>query len=429
MSNSLRQFGDNTFSSLKTRNYRLYYIGQVISTSGTFMQSVAQAWLVLELSHSGTVLGTVTALQYLPVLFLSPVGGVIADRFSKRKLLFLTQSAFGIIAILLGVLVLTGAVRIWMVEVFALCFGLINTLDNPTRQSFVVEMVGEHDLRNAVTLYSSLVNLARIIGPSLAAIIIATVQLAPCFILNGLSYGAVVLMLAVMRADELHTLPPAPRARGQLAAGFRYVLSTPILRDVLIMLALVGTFTFEFQVSLPLIAQFTFHGDATSYAALTSAMGIGAVAGGLVTAGQKRTSPHMLIKGAFYFGIATLLAAFMPNLALAVLAMLVVGVCSIYFTSIGNSVLQLESAPQMRGRVMAFWSIAFLGSTTIGGPVVGWIGEHVDPRWGLAIGGLAAIAAAVVGFLTLRHTRPRTRAPDQVISTAESTAERDVRVP
>lgn len=429
MSNSLRQFGDNTFSSLRTRNYRLYYIGQVISTSGTFMQSVAQAWLVLELSHSGTVLGTVTALQYLPVLFLSPIGGVIADRFSKRKLLFLTQSAFGIIAILLGVLVLTGQVRIWMVEVFALCYGLINTIDNPTRQSFVVEMVGERDLRNAVTLYSSLVNLARIIGPSIAAVIIATVQLAPCFILNGLSYGAVVLMLVVMRADELHTPPPVPRARGQLAAGFRYVTSTPILRDVLIMLALVGTFTFEFQVSLPLIAQFTFHGDATSYAALTSAMGIGAVAGGLVAAGQKRTSPHMLIKGALYFGVAILLAAFMPNLALAVLAMLVVGVCSIYFTSIGNSILQLESAPQMRGRVMAFWSIAFLGSTTIGGPVVGWIGEHVDPRWGLAIGGLAALAAGGFGFLTLRHTRPRTRAPDQIISTAESTAERDVRVP
>lgn len=429
MSNSLRQFGNDTFSSLRVRNYRLYYIGQVISTSGTFMQSVAQAWLVLQLSDSGTALGLVTALQYLPVLLFSPFGGVIADRFSKRKLLFLTQSSFGIIAIILGVLVVTGLVRLWMVEVFALCFGLINTIDNPTRQSFVVEMVGERELRNAVTLYSSLVNLARVIGPSLAGLIIAAIGLAPCFILNGLSYGAVVIMLAVMRVEELRTPPPSPRMRGQLAAGFRYVMSTPVLRDVLVMLAIVGTFTFEFQVSLPLIAQFTFHGDASSLAALMAAMGMGAIAGGLLTAGQKKTSPHMLIMGALFFGLTAVLAAFMPSLPLAVLAMVFVGFCSIYFTSIGNSVLQLESAPQMRGRVMAFWSIAFLGSTTVGGPIVGWVGEYIDPRWGLAVGGIAAITAAVFGFITLRHTRPGARVPVQALPTAQSPAEQDVRVP
>ncbi len=429
MSNFLLRFGTQTFSSLRTRNYRLYYIGQVISTSGTFMQSVAQAWLVLQLSNSGTALGLVTALQYLPVLFLSPVGGVIADRFSKRRLLYLTQSSFGIIAIILGVLVLTGLVRLWMVEVFALCFGLINTIDNPTRQSFVVEMVGERELRNAVTLYSSLVNLARVIGPSLAGLFISVIGLAPCFILNGLSYGAVVLMLGIMRAEELRTAPPTTRMRGQLVAGLRYVLSTPVLRNVLIMLAIVGTFTFEFQVSLPLLAQFTFHGDASSLAALMAAMGMGAVGGGLLTASQKTTSPHMLIMGAFFFGLTAAVAAFMPNLLLAVLAMVLVGLCSIYFTSIGNSVLQLESAPQMRGRVMAFWSIAFLGSTTIGGPVVGWIGEHVDPRWGLAVGGIAAITAAAFGFSTLRHMRPGATAPEQVLATAQSKAEQDIRVP
>ncbi len=429
MSNLLRQFGNDTFSSLRVRNYRLYYIGQVISTSGTFMQSVAQAWLVLQLSHSGTALGLVTALQYLPVLFLSPFGGVIADRFPKRKLLYLTQSAFGIIAIILGVLVLTGLVQLWMVEVFALCFGLINTIDNPTRQSFVVEMVGERELRNAVTLYSSLVNLARIVGPSLAGLLIAAIGLAPCFILNGLSYAAVVIMLAVMRAAELRTPPPSPRMRGQLVAGFRYVMSMPVLRDVLVMLAIVGTFTFEFQVSLPLMAQFTFHGDAASLAALMAAMGMGAVAGGLLTASQKKTSPHMLIMGALFFGLTTVLAAFMPSLPLAVLAMVGVGVCSIYFTSIGNSVLQLESAPQMRGRVMAFWSIAFLGSTTVGGPIVGWIGEHIDPRWGLAVGGIAAITAAVFGYITLRQTRPGATMPAPAVTKPKSTAEQDVRLP
>ncbi len=423
VSNSFKQFSQNTFSSLQIRNYRLYYIGQIISTSGTFMQSVAQAWLVLQLSNSGTALGVVTALQYLPVMFLSPIGGVIADRYSKRKLLYLTQSAYGVQALILGLLVLTGWVRLWMVDLLALSYGLITTLDNPTRQSFVVEMVGERLLRNAVTLYSSLVNLARVIGPAIAGLLIATIALAPCFIINGLSYAAVIIMLAAMRARDLRASPPLPHAKGQLREGFRYVASTPALRNILIMMALIGTFTFEFQVSLPLIAQFTFHGNAESYAALTSAMGIGAVIGGLMTAGQKNTSTRTLVLAALLFGVTTLLAALMPSLVLAVLAMVLVGFFSIYFTSLGNSILQLESAAQMRGRVMAFWAIAFLGSTTVGGPIVGWIGETVGPRWGLAVGGLAAVAAGALGSFTLRHVRPARTAPAAVVSQAES--ERD----
>jgi MFS family permease len=425
---ALGQYANNTFSSLRIRNYRLYYIGQIVSTSGTFMQSVAQAWLVLQLSNSGTALGLVMALQYLPVLFLGPYGGVIADRFSKRKLLFFTQSTFGILALGLGILVLTGLVRLWMVDAFALCYGLINTIDNPTRQSFVVEMVGEKQLRNAVTLYSSLVNLARVIGPSIAGVLIATIALAPCFILNGLSYAAVVIMLASMHTSELRTPLPTPRARGQLRAGFRYVASMPVLRNVLLMLAIIGTFTFEFQVSLPLIAQFTFHGDARSYAALLAGMGIGAVVGGLITAGQKKISTHLLVMAAFFFGFTTLVASAMPTLILAVLAMVLVGVCSISFTSLGNSILQLESAPHMRGRVMALWSVAFLGSTAIGGPIVGWIGESINPRWGLAVGGLAAVIAAVFGLLTLRHVSPPQSETNTEVNTTDSTAERNIRV-
>jgi MFS family permease len=424
---SLRRYSNSTFSSLKVRNYRLYYMGQVISTSGTFMQSLAQAWLVLQLTNSGTALGIVTALQYLPVLFLGPYGGVIADRFSKRNLLYFTQTTFGILALILGVLVATGWVQLWMVDVLAFAYGLINAIDNPTRQSFVVEMVGEDEIRNAVTLYSSLVNLARVLGPTLAGILIATVALAPCFIINGLSYAAVVIMLFMMHSDELHTPVPVARARGQLVAGFRYVMSTPILRNVLLMLAIIGTLTFEFQVSLPLIAQFTFHGNAESYAALTAAMGIGAVLGGLITAGQKKTSIRTLIIAAFFFGLTTLLAAMMPTIILAILALVLVGVFSIYFTSLGNSILQLESAPQMRGRVMAFWSIAFLGSTTIGGPIVGWIGEW-EPRWGLAVGGLAAIIAAGLGAIALRRTPTSTGAPGTRAST-EPVVEQKVRVP
>jgi MFS family permease len=423
MSNSLRQFSQNTFSSLQVRNYRLYYIGQIISTSGTFMQSVAQAWLVLQLTNSGTALGVVTALQYLPVLFLSPIGGVLADRYPKRTLLYLTQSALGILALILGALVLTGLVQLWMVDVLAFCYGLVTTVDNPTRQSFVVEMVGEEHLRNAVTLYSSLVNLARVIGPAIAGFLIATIALAPCFIINGLSYAAVVIMLLAMRARELRAAPVIPRAKGQLREGFRYVASTPVVRDVLIMMALIGTFTFEFQVSLPLIAQFTFHGNAESYAALTSAMGLGAVVGGLMTAGHKNTSPQLLVLAALLFGLTTLLAAVMPNLILAVLAMVVVGFFSIYFTSLGNSILQLESAPQMRGRVMAFWAVAFLGSTTVGGPIVGSIGETVGPRWGLAVGGLAAVVAAALGLIRLGRVRSGRLAPAAVVSTAEPGAD------
>jgi MFS family permease len=398
---TFNSFGDRTFSSLRVRNYRLYFIGQIISTSGTFMQSIAQAWLVLKLTNSGTALGLVAALQNLPILLLAPWGGVIADRFPKRKLLYLTQSAFGILALVLGVFVLTGRVRLWMVYLLALVFGLINVIDNPTRQSFVVEMVGENQLKNAVTLYSSMINLARIIGPSIAGLLIVTVGLGLCYMLNGFSYAAVVIMLFAMHADELRPPPRLERAKGQISAGFRYVISTPILRDVLIIMAVIGTLTYEFQVSLPLLAEFTFHSNATGYAALSAALGLGAVVGGLATASRKTTSFNILVGASFLFGLAALLASLMPSLPLAVAAMVLVGVCSIVFSSTGNTILQLQSDPQMRGRVMALWSIAFLGSTTIGGPVIGFIGQNADARWGLAAGGLAALVAGVYGVVAL----------------------------
>ncbi len=402
LSYSLKKFSRETFSSLKIRNYRLYYIGQIISTSGTFMQSVAQAWLVLSLTHSGPALGIVTALQYVPILFLAPYGGVAADRFSKRTILYITQSGAGILALILGVLVATGHVTLWSVYVLAFCLGIINVFDNPTRQTFVIEMVGEDELRNAVTLSSSLVNLSRVIGPAIAGGLIATVGLAPCFILNGISYAAVVIMLALMRAGELRTAPPLPRTKGQLREGFRYVVSTPVLRNILLMMALIGTLTFEFQVSLPLIAQFTFNGDAQSYALLTAGLGIGAVIGGLLIASQKKFVPYKLVRASLLFGLTVLGAAFMPSLLLTGVVLVLVGICMISFTSLGNSILQLESSPQMRGRVMSFWSIAFLGSTTFGGPIVGWFAQIAGPRWGLALGGIAALSAALLGELTLR---------------------------
>jgi MFS family permease len=403
---SLRQISRETFSSLHIRNYRLYYIGQIISTSGTFMQSVAQAWLVLKLTNSGTALGIATALQYVPILFLGPYGGVIADRFSKRKILYFTQALSGLLALVLGVLVATGLVRVWMVYLLAFLLGLVTVFDNPTRQTFYIELVGPEHLRNAVTLYSTLINLARVIGPAIAAALIAAFGLAPCFIINGLSYGAVVFMLGMLHPDELLTTPPVPRAKGQIMEGFKYVASTPVLGASLLMMILIGTLTFEFQVSLPLIAQFTFKGDAGSYAFLTACLGIGAAVGGIFFASRKGIQPYKLVSAALFFGLAVLAAAFMPSLVLSGLALVAVGVFSINFSSLGNSTLQLNSSPQMRGRVMSLWTVAFLGTTTFGGPLVGWFAEVAGARWGLALGGLAALIAAVLGAVTLRsfHT-------------------------
>jgi len=398
----LRHYSRETFSSLYVRNYRLYYIGQIISTSGTFMQSVAQAWLILKLTNSGVALGITSTLQYIPFLILGPYGGIVADRFPKRKILYITQSLSGILALTLGVLVATDLVRVWMVYVLASCLGLVTVFDNPTRQTFYMELVGPDHLRNAVTLYSILVNLARMVGPALGALLIAAFGLAPCFIINGFSYAMVVIMLAMMRASELLLTPPLPRAQGQIQEGFKYVVSTPNLGFTLLIMAIIGTFTYEFHVSLPLMAQSTFKGDPGSYAFLTASMGFGAAAGGIFFASRKGIRFSKVVTACFLFGLAVLAAAFMPSLLLTGLVMIVVGIFSINFSSLGNSLLQLESSPQMRGRVMSLWSIAFLGSTTIGAPIVGWFAEVAGARWGLALGGVAALVAAGVGALTLR---------------------------
>jgi MFS family permease len=292
-----------------------------------------------------------------------------------------------------------------MVYILAFCLGMVTIFDNPTRQTLYIELVGPDNLRNAVTLYSTLVNLARILGPAIAGAVIAAFGLAPCFIINGVSYVAVVIMLGMMRANELLITPPVPRAKGQLQEGFKYVVSTPILGSTLLVMAIIGMLTFEFQVSLPLIAQFTFKGDASSYAFLTGSMGFGAAIGGIFFASRKSIQPYKLVSASLLFGLTILAAAFMPSLLLSGLALVLVGICSINFSSLGNTILQLESSPQMRGRVMSFWSVAFLGSTTIGGPIVGWFAEAAGARWGLALGGLAALTAAALGAVTLRNVQ------------------------
>ncbi|MFY9463124.1 MAG: MFS transporter [Candidatus Sungiibacteriota bacterium] len=391
------KMGKRTFSSLKIRNYRLYFFGQAISLSGTWMQTIAQSWLVLKITGSGTALGLITALQFLPILLFGAWGGVIADRFPKRRILFVTQSVSGLLALILGILVATDTVQLWMVGALAFGLGLVNAVDNPTRQTFILEMVEEDHFPNAVSLNSTQVNLARVAGPAIGGVLIATIGLAWCFSVNAISYIAVLAALWLMRSDELFSPPPQAAKKGRLREGFRYVGRTPLVRDILIMMALIGTLSYEFVVILPLFAEFTFQRGAAGYAALMSAMGAGSAAGGLYTAHRKERSGAMLVNAAFSFGIVMLMTAVMPTFALAMAAMALVGFFSINFLSLGNILLQLESKPAMRGRVMALWAVAFLGSTPIGGPIIGWIGENASPRWGLAVGGVAAIAAAGFG--------------------------------
>jgi len=390
-----------TFSSLRIRNYRLYFSGQMVSLSGTWMQGVAQAWLVLKLTGSGTALGLVTALQFLPVLLLGPLGGVLADRFDKRRLLFVTQGIAGLLALTLGLIVIADVVELWMVYALALALGLVTTVDNPTRQTFVLEMVGPDELTNAVTLNSVMVNLARVVGPAAAGVLIATVGIGICFVINGASYIATLGSLAAMRTDQLQSTPPQPRKKGQLREGFRYVRSTPELLWPLVMMAVIGTLAYEFQVILPLVARFTFDGDAGTYGLMSSLMGGGAVVGGLYTASKRRHSPTALSWAAMAFGGFILLAAVAPTLEIELLALVLVGATSITFLALGNTTLQLAAAPEMRGRVMALWAVAFLGSTPIGGPIIGWIGEHVGPRWGLGVGGVAALLAGALTYRVL----------------------------
>jgi MFS family permease len=428
--NTLRSLGERTFASLAVRNYRLYAIGQGISLCGTWMQTIAQGLLVLRLTGSGTALGVVIALQSVPVLILGPWGGVVADRFPKRRILYATQASAGLLGLTVAALVLGGWIRLWMVYVTGALLGLIKVFDNPTRQTFVREMVGNDLLSNAVSLNSTEMNLARVIGPAIAGLLVATVGLGVCFLIDGLTYGLVVMMLARMRASELSPAPQVKRAKGQLIAGFRYVRSSPVLFNVLLMMAIIGTLTYEFSVSLPLLAEFTLNAGEGGYAALTAAMGIGAVAGGLFTAGRRHRTSRTLAVSAFLFGSSVLLVAAAPSLSLAVLAMVVVGFFSINFTSLGNVTLQLEASPEMQGRVMALWSVAFLGTTPFGGPIIGWIGEHAGARWSLTVGGMAALAAAGLGFAATRRGEQvaTARGPELPVDTARlgivATAER-----
>ncbi len=390
-----------TFDALSVPNFKRYFFGQSTSLIGTWMQSIAQSWLVYTLTHSSTAIGAVVALQTLPVLLLGPYGGVIADRVDKRRLMIVLQALMGVQALVLGLLTVFHVVHFWELCVLALVLGLNNTFENPVRQSFVLEMVGSEKVRNAVSLNSTMVNAARAIGPAVAGVLIASVGVGVCFLVNAASFVAVVYSLTSMDTAALQPSTPAPRSKGQLRDGFRYVASEPRLGIPLLMMGIVGMLGYEFTVTLPVVAKQTFHGGATTFGFLTASMGIGAVLGGLVTATRGRTGLRPLTVAAALFGVMILFAAASPGLAIEIVALAAVGWTSVTFLATGNSTLQLTADPSMRGRVMALWSVAFLGSTPVGGPLIGWIVATTSARVGLAVGGVSAVAAAGIGLFAL----------------------------
>jgi MFS family permease len=396
-----------TFSSLANPNYRKFFLGQTTSLIGTWMQTTAQSWLVFTLTHSATDIGFVVALQTLPVLLLGPYGGVIADRVDKRRLMIVLQSMMGVQAAVLAILSITHVVNYVDVCILAVVLGLNNCFENPSRQAFVLEMVGADNLRNAVSLNSTMNNVARAVGPAVAGVLIAAVGEGWCFALNAVSFIAVVASLVAMDRTKLNPSTPTVRAKGQLLEGFRYVARTPQLAIPLIMMGLVGMLAYEFQVTLPIVAGTVFHGSSAIYGVLMAAMGIGAVIGGLWTAARGKTGVRAMIQASLVFGVCMSFAGLAPVLAVELIAMALVGFASVTFLSMANSTLQLNTDPQMRGRVMALWAVAFMGSTPIGGPLIGWITSLSGARVGLGVGAASCFAAGLIGLLALRRIRGR----------------------
>ena len=408
MSAALRR----SFTSLAVPNYRRYFTGQIVSLSGNWMQIVAEMWLILSLTGSGLAVGITSALQFLPMLLFGAWGGLLADRFPKRSLLTVTQTLMVLPALALWGLTTAGAVVPWMVYALVLTRGAINAIDNPARQSFAIEMVGTDRVVNAVSLNSVLIHSARILGPAGAGLVIATLGVGPCFLINALSFVAMIVALRVMEPGELHPAPKAARGAGAVRAGLRYVLSTPALAVPLAMMAVVGTLGFNFQVLLPLLARFTFDGGPATYTALAVAMAAGSVVGALAAGARGQAGPRLLIAAAAGFGAVALIAALAPTLPLELVALVPLGAASVTFAAGINSSLQLAAEPRMRGRVMALYSIVFLGSTPIGGPITGLLSESIDPRAGLVLAGAAGLTAAMGARLALARSRPQPPEPE-----------------
>ncbi|GAB2558870.1 MFS transporter [Rhodanobacter koreensis] len=400
------------FRSLKGFNYRMWAAGALVSNVGTWMQRIAQDWIVLTqlTRHNATAVGTVTALQFAPQVLLLPLTGFAADHLDRRKLLLATQAAMGLLALGLGILTVSGLVQLWQVYGFAFLLGCVTAFDSPARQTFVSELVGEADLSNAVALNSTSFNAARMIGPAVAGVLIAGVGAGWVFLINAATFVAVLGSLSLLRVDELHRGDRAVRTRSSLADGFRYVWQRPDLKAVLLMLFLVGTFGLNFAIYISTMVVSVFHAGADTYGLLTSTMAIGSIAGALLAAQRARPHIAILLIGAGVFGAACALAAVMPNEALFGIALVIIGVSAQTFTTSTLSLAQLTTTPAMRGRVMAIVLAIAMGGTPIGAPIVGWVSDRFGPRWALGIAAASGIAAAIVAtHYLVRHHHLRVR--------------------
>ncbi len=389
-----------TFHSLRIYNYRVWAIGSVASNIGTWMQRTAQDWLVLtQLTHqSATALGIVTALQFGPQLLMLPFSGYTADHFDRRKVLVVTQALMGLLALGLGVLTITGLVQLWHVYVFAFGLGCVAAFDAPARQTFVAELVGDADLANAVGLNSTSFNAARLVGPAIAGAMIAWIGTGWVFLFNAASFASVLYAMTLLRRSEMH-LRENPRAQnGGLADGIRYVWARPDLKAVMFMLFLIGTFGLNFPIYISTMAVGVFHVGAHEFGFLTSIMAIGSVTGALLVARRAEPRVTTLFAAAALFGIGFALAAIMPSYGLFALALVLLGLSAQTFTTTANGVLQLSTAPEMRGRVMALFLAVTLGGTPLGGPIIGYVADVFGPRWALAVGAVAALGAALIGL-------------------------------
>jgi MFS family permease len=396
-----------TFRSLKSYNFRLWTAGALVSNIGTWMQRVAQDWLVLtQLTHrDASALGVVIGLQFAPLLLLLPWTGTAADRFDQRKLLIFTQAAMGVFALVLGVLTISGAVQLWHVYVLAFLSGSALALDAPVRQTFVAEMVGDGDLPNAVALNSMSFNSAQMIGPAVAGLLIAKAGIGWAFLLNGFSFAAVLISMAFFRRSELRANPRAHRAGGGFIEGLRYVRKRPDLGAMLLMLFLIGTFGFNFPIFISTMAVNVFHTDARGFGLLSSLMAVGTLAGSLFAASRMKPSLASLLAGAAVFGFGCTLAAFAPGYWWFAGALVVVGAAALTFVNGTNSMMQLSTEPAMRGRVMALRVSIGLGGAPVGAPIVGWVANHFGPRWTLGVGAASAYAAALVAAFALTRQK------------------------
>jgi MFS family permease len=392
-------------SSLAIRNYRLYFIGQVISVSGNWMQQIAIAWLVLTLSNSALELGITTALQSAPYLVVGLWGGVLADRLPKRKLLLCTQFALVLPPLTLWLLWERGTIQMWMIYIILTIRGLINTLDNPARQSFVAEMVGPEQLVNAVSLNSAIIQAGRLIGPALASLIIATAGLGACFLANAATFIAMIGLLIAIRPGELRTVPLARRARGQLREAFTAAARNPSLRIPLSLMAVVGLLSFNFTVVIPAMARFTYHGGPTTYALMTNCLAIGALGGALVSGTRSVVTPMVVSAAAIGFGATLGIASFTGTIGMALVALAAVGATSVAFSASAQALIQLTAAPEMRGRILSLYQIVYMGTTPLGSLLVGALASSYGARSGLVLGSVGAVGAGCYGVSASRRAR------------------------